>query len=99
MWESVKSKQPTVILALEFEDFARIEVEKTLKGTIPQYGVAVEIFDYMSDLITLYALKDVESALETIKNAVETFYDEMPLMNDQEIEEWVDTFQDSLSAI
>lgn len=99
MWESARLKHPSVILALEFEDFARIEVDKTLKGTIPQYGVAVEIFDYMSDAITLYSLKDVESALETIKKEIETFYDEMPLMNDREIEEWIDNFQDTLGAI
>lgn len=57
MWEQKKSKHPTIILCLEYEEFAAIEVEKILKGSIPQYTINVDIYNIINDSMVLYDLK------------------------------------------
>lgn len=98
MWAQLKSNHPSVIMKLEFEEFASIEVEKTLKGVIPQYVVNVDIYDIGSDSCVLFELKDIEKALKIIKKEIEELYNEIPLFDDSDIESWFDNFQDLMSG-
>ena len=49
MWEQIKSKHPSVMMKLEYEEFASIEVEKTINGAISKYVINVEIYDICND--------------------------------------------------
>lgn len=98
MWEQKKSKHPTIILCLEYEEFASIEIEKILKGSIPQYTINVDVYNIINDSVILYDLKDVEKALNEIKKSIEELYEDIPLMNDDEITSWVEEFQDCLAV-
>ena len=48
MWESKKSKHPTIIMSLEYEEFCLIEVEKIFKGSLPQYIINIDIYDIVT---------------------------------------------------
>ena len=67
MWEQIKSKHPSLMMKLEYEEFASIEVEKTLNGIIAKYVINVEIYDICNDSCTFFDVKEVELSLKRIK--------------------------------
>ena len=99
MWEQIKSKHPSVMMKLEYEDFASIEVEKMISGSISKYEVNVEVYDICSDSCAFFELKEVEVSLKTIKREIEKLYDEIPLFDEEDLEKWVDKFHDLLSEM
>ena len=99
MWESKKSKHPTIIMSLEYEEFALIEVEKIFKGSLPQYIIDIDIYDVLNDSIICYELKEVQKALEVIKKEIEELYDDIPLFDDVELKKWIDDFQFEISSL
>lgn len=97
MWEQIKSKHPSVMMKLEYEEFANIEVEKTINGAISKYVVNVEIYDICNDSCTFFDLREVESSLKRIKKEIEELYNEIPLFDDNDLENWVEDFHDLLN--
>ena len=92
MWEQIKSKHPSVMMKLEYEEFANIEVEKTISGAISKYVINVEIYDICNDSCTFFDLREVESSLKRIKKEIEELYNEIPLFDDNDLENWVEDF-------
>ena len=99
MWESKKSKHPTIIMSLEYEEFCLIEVEKIFKGSLPQYIIDIDIYDILNDSIICYELKEVERALGIIKKEIEELYDDIPLFGEDELKKWVGDFQFEISSL
>ena len=97
MWEHIKSKHPSVMMKLEYEEFANIEVEKTISGAISKYVINVEIYDICNDSCTFFDLREVESSLKRIKKEIEELYNEIPLFDDNDLENWVEDFHDLLN--
>lgn len=97
MWEQIKSKHPSVMMKLEYEEFANIEVEKTINGAISKYVINVEIYDICNDSCTFFDLREVESSLKRIKKEIEELYNEIPLFDDNDLENWVEDFHDLLN--
>ena len=97
MWEQIKSKHPSVMMKLEYEEFANIEVEKTISGAISKYVINVEIYDICNDSCTFFDLREVESSLKIIKKEIEELYNEIPLFDDNDLENWVEDFHDLLN--
>ncbi|MBE6132293.1 MAG: hypothetical protein E7180_02715 [Erysipelotrichaceae bacterium] len=97
MWEQIKSKHPSVMMKLEYEEFANIEVEKTISGAISKYVINVEIYDICNDSCTFFDLREVESSLKRIKKEIEELYNEIPLFDDNDLENWVEDFHDLLN--
>lgn len=97
MWEQIKSKHPSVMMKLEYEEFASIEVEKTISGSISKYVINVEIYDICNDSCTFFDLREVESSLKRIKKEIEELYNEIPLFDDNDLENWVEDFHDLLN--
>ena len=97
MWEQIKSKHPSVMMKLEYEEFANIEVEKTISGAISKYVINVEIYDICNDSCTFFDLREVESSLKRIKKEIEELYNEIPLFDDNDLENWVEAFHDLLN--
>ena len=98
MWEQKKSKHPSVIVMMEYDDFASIEVEKTKKGNIFQYIVNIDVYNIYTDSAIFYDLKDIESALKVIKKQIEELYEDIPLFSDDDITNWIEDFQDIVSS-
>ena len=97
MWEQIKSKHPSVMMKLEYEEFASIEVEKNINGAISKYVINVEIYDICNDSCTFFDLREVESSLKRIKKEIEELYNEIPLFDDNDLENWVEDFHDLLN--
>ena len=97
MWEQIKSKHPSVMMKLEYEEFANIEVEKTISGAISKYVINVEIYDICNDSCTFFDLREVESSLKRIKKEIEELYNEIPLFDNNDLENWVEDFHDLLN--
>lgn len=97
MWEQIKSKHPSVMMKLEYEEFANIEVEKTISGAISKYVINVEIYDICNDSCTFFDLREVESSLKRIKKEIEELYNEISLFDDNDLENWVEDFHDLLN--
>lgn len=97
MWEQIKSKHPSVMMKLEYEEFANIEVEKTISGAISKYVINVEIYDICNDSCIFFDLREVESSLKRIKKEIEELYNEIPLFDDNDLENWVEDFHDLLN--
>ena len=97
MWEQIKSKHPSVMMKLEYEEFANIEVEKTISGAISKYVINVEIYDICNDSCTFFDLREVESSLKRIKKEIEELHNEIPLFDDNDLENWVEDFHDLLN--
>lgn len=97
MWEQIKSKHPSVMMKLEYEEFATVEVEKTISGAISKYVINVEIYDICNDSCTFFDLREVESSLKRIKKEIEELYNEIPLFDDNDLENWVEDFHDLLN--
>ena len=97
MWEQIKSKHPSVMMKLEYEEIANIEVEKTISGAISKYVINVEIYDICNDSCTFFDLREVESSLKRIKKEIEELYNEIPLFDDNDLENWVEDFHDLLN--
>ncbi len=97
MWEQIKSKHPSVMMKLEYEEFANIEIEKTISGAISKYVINVEIYDICNDSCTFFDLREVESSLKRIKKEIEELYNEIPLFDDNDLENWVEDFHDLLN--
>lgn len=97
MWIQEKNKRSTVVIELNYEDFAHIIVEKKSKGLINQFTINFEIDDILNDTFNSYDLKEVTKVLEIIKKEIEELYDQIPLFDEQKIQNWIDEFYDKIN--
>ena len=98
MWEPKQIKHPSILMSLEYEEFASIEVEKRIKGAIAQFVISINIFDIIEDSVVTFDLREVEKALSCIKKQIEELYDKIPLFDDDDLDEWIESFQENLSS-
>ncbi len=100
MWDILKPTRANVIMNIAYEDFANIEVEKMIKtNNIDHYVIIIDIFDVYETNVDIYQLKELEKALETIKEEIEFLYDNIPLYNQNELDEYLESFQDKLNSL
>lgn len=100
MWDILKPTRANVIMNIAYEDFANIEVEKMIKTkNIDHYVIIIDIFDVYETNVDIYQLKELEKALETIKEEIEFLYDNIPLYNQNELDEYLESFQDKLNSL
>ena len=98
MWENVKNSRNTVILSLSYEDFATIQVEKRMRNNgMIEYEISFHIEDVHDSLISWFKLEDVEKILKVSKSLIENLYDEIDGMDDIEIDEWIEDFEDQVN--
>lgn len=95
-WTQKKSNMPSVMMSLDLEDFASIEVEKkTLKNlSIKQYVINVDVKDVYTESFIIDELSMAEKALKEIKQEIEYLYDEIADMEEDEIRDWCDNFSE-----
>lgn len=98
MWENVKTSRNTVILSLSYEDFATIQVEKRMRNNgMIEYEISFHIEDVHDSIISCFKLEDVEKILKVSKSLIENLYDEIDGMDDIEIDEWIEDFEDQVN--
>ncbi len=100
MWDILKSSRANVIMSIGYEDFASIEVEKMIKtNNVDHYVINIDIFDVYETNVDIYQINELEKALETIKEEIEFFYDNIPLYNQEEIDDYLEAFQEKLNSL
>lgn len=99
MWEQIKNRTPTMILALSFEDFAEITVEKRTNKNATQsfYEVSINVFDITEQGLSFNDFKSLEKILQVAKNEIEDLYNKIPLFDEEAIESWCDAFIDKIN--
>ncbi|MDD6302111.1 MAG: hypothetical protein PUA56_02205 [Bacillales bacterium] len=100
MWEQLKIKHPSVIMYVGYEDFATIEVEKKVSpsSNIVHYMINIEIIDVTSQCVDVYKLTDIEKMMRTIRKEIEQLYEDIPLLSQEQIDDWIDDFIDILNS-
>lgn len=100
MWEQLKIKHPSVIMYVGYEDFATIEVEKKVSpsSNIFHYMINIEIIDVTSQCVDVYKLTDIEKMMRTIRKEIEQLYEDIPLLSQEQIDDWIDDFIDILNS-
>ena len=98
MWEIKKSQRSNVVMILEYQDFAHIEVSKKEKGPMCEYLIEVDIYDVYESSVVSYELKDVEEKLKGIKKQIEELYEDIPLFDEFQLEVWISTFEETFNA-
>lgn len=100
MWDILKSTRANVIMNIGYEDFATIEVEKMIKtNNVDHYVINIDIFDVYETSVDIYKLNELEKALEIIKEDIEFLYDNIPLYNQEELDEYLESFQEKLNSL
>lgn len=100
MWDILKSTRANVIMNIGYEDFATIEVEKMIKtNNVDHYVINIDIFDVYETSVDIYKLNELEKALEIIKEDIEFLYDNIPLYNQEELDEYLESFQENLNSL
>lgn len=100
MWDILKSARTNVVMNLGYEDFATIEVEKMIKASnVDHYVINIDIYDVFETSVDIYKIKELEKALNEIKEEIEFLYDNIPLYNQDEIDEFLEDFQEKLSSL
>jgi hypothetical protein len=100
MWDILKSTRANVIMNIGYEDFATIEVEKMIKtNNVDHYVINIDIFDVYETSVDIYKLNELEKALEIIKEEIEFLYDNIPLYNQEELDEYLESFQEKLNSL
>lgn len=100
MWDILKSTRANVIMNIGYEDFATIEVEKMIKtNNVDHYVINIDIFDVYETSVDIYKLNELEKALEIIKEEIEFLYDNIPLYNQEELDEFLESFQEKLNSL
>lgn len=100
MWDILKSSRANVVMNLGYEDFASIEVEKMIKSSnVDHYVINIDIFDVFETSVDIYKIKELEKALNEIKEEIEFLYDNIPLYNQDEIDEFLEDFQEKLNSL
>jgi hypothetical protein len=99
MWEPKKITHPSVVVKLEYEDFAMLTVEKrrNKSSVVDEYEVTIDIFDICIETVYMYEFKEVEKCLVFIKQAVEKLYDEIGYYTELEIDQWIQEFEEDLN--
>ena len=98
MWEIKKSQRNNVVMILEYQDFASIEVTKKEKGPLFEYTINVNIFDVLESQVSAYELKEVEMKLTAIKKQIEELYEDIPLFDNDELDRWITDFEDTFNS-
>lgn len=75
-----------------------MKLKKRTKGAISQFVISINIFDIIEDSVVTFDLKEVESVLKSIKKQIEELYDKIPLFDDDDLDEWIESFQENLSS-
>jgi hypothetical protein len=96
MWNQEKPKRNNVIIYATFEDFANIEVEKRIKGSLAHYEILIHVEDICDESIDLFSLDEVTKALSFVKEKIEKLYDDIPLMEDEDLEKWIEEFEEEI---
>lgn len=100
MWEQGKSKYANVIMDLKYEDFAELIIEKRIpKGsTLAVYELRIMIFeDILEEKWTYHQMKDLESVLVYVKKEIEELYNQIPLFDNDKLNDWLDRFIDKVN--
>lgn len=100
MWEQGKSKYANEIMDLKYEDFAELIIEKRIpKGTtLAVYELRIMIFeDILEEKWTYHQMKDLESVLVYVKKEIEELYNQIPLFDNDKLNDWLDRFIDKVN--
>ena len=93
MWKQIETSRNNILLYLNYEDFATIEVEKkTNNKGVTFYEINFHIEDVTDQSVVCYKLEDVKVVLERAKDEIEEFYLDKDDYSDEEIYSWLDDF-------
>lgn len=93
MWKQIEANKTGIIISLNYNDFAYIEVEKRTnnKGVL-LYEVNFQINDVTNQSVVCYNINDVKTILENCKENIEDLYENVENMSDSDIYDWLDEF-------
>ena len=98
MWEQVKTNKSGIILLLNYEDFASIEVKKRLtSSSLTEYEISFHIERVSDQSVVAYKLDDVKKVLEKAKEMIEILYDEMDYYTNSDIYDFLDEFVEAIN--
>ena len=99
MWVQRKVKSSSIILSLDYKDFAFIEVEKNKKGSVDFYTINFEIYDICSNSFVFYKMNEISTCLTILKEEIEKLYRNIYILNDEELEAFIDSLLDKIDQI
>lgn len=98
MWEQIKTTRNNVVLNLNYEDFATIEVEKkTNNKGILFYEISFHLEDVTDQSIICYKLAEVSKVLEKAKILIEELFVEKDDFTQEELYNWLDEFVENIN--
>lgn len=98
MWEQIKTSRNNVILSLNYEDFATIEVEKkTNNKGVNFYEINFHLEDVTDQSVVCYKIEEVSKTLEKAKEMIEELYLDYEDSSDEEIYSWLDSFVEEIN--
>ena len=98
MWEQVKSNKYNVIISLNYEDFAFINVEKRINNKgVTIYEINFHIEEVTDQSVELHNINEVSKILEQSKPLIEELYDSYDEFDDNDIYDWLDDFVNTIN--
>ncbi len=97
-WTTKKTNLPSVMISLEYDDFATVEVEKKKmkNSSLMQYVISVEIKDLFCESFIIDDFQEVEKALKEIKTQIEILYDNLDEYDEEDLNDWCEVFSDTI---
>lgn len=98
MWNPVKTSRAGILLSLEYERFATIEVEKKTNGRgVTFYEVRFHIEDVTDQSVNAYQIEQVSEVLGKAKEMIEDLYEDVVDLSQTEIYEWLEDFVEEIN--
>lgn len=98
MWKQNETNKSNIILSLDYNNFAFIEVEKkTSNKGVLFYEINFQIDNITNQSTVCYNIEDVKTVLENCKPSIEDLYDNIDEMSDSEIYDWLDEFVETIN--
>lgn len=98
MWQQVKSNKYNVIISLNYEDFAFINVEKRINNKgVTIYEINFHIEEVTDQSVELHNINEVSKILEQSKPLIEELYDSYDEFDDNDIYDWLDDFVNTIN--
>lgn len=98
MWKKENDTRHGILLSINYNKFAHIEVEKKINDVgIGIYEIRFQVKKYIETSVSSVSLDVIQDVLEDAKEMIEELYEDYKDMDEEDIEDWIDEFQDVIN--